>query len=134
MGFAVVAEEVRNLAHRCAQAASDTAQLIQASISSSAEGKQKLDLMAGAIRSITKSAADAKQLVEEVNSGSQEQARGIENIVQALSRVQQITQQAAASAEESASASASMLDESATMHEVVQRLVTMVGSSEQTRR
>lgn len=134
MGFAVVAEEVRNLAHRCAQAASDTAQLIQASISSSAEGKQKLDMMAGAIRSITKSAADARQLVEEVNSGSQEQARGIENIVQALSRVQQITQQAAASAEESASASASMLDESATMHEVVQRLVTMVGSSEQTRR
>jgi methyl-accepting chemotaxis protein/methyl-accepting chemotaxis protein-1 (serine sensor receptor) len=133
MGFAVVAEEVRNLAHRCAQAASDTSQLIQASITSSAEGKQKLDQMAGAIRSITKSAAEARQLVEEVNSGSQEQARGIENIVQALSQVQQITQQAAASAEQSAGASAAMLDESATMHHVVQQLVEMVGSSQETR-
>ncbi len=133
MGFAVVAEEVRNLAHRCAQAASDTAQLIQASITSSAEGKHKLDMMAGAIRSITKSAAEARQLVEEVNSGSQEQARGIENVVQALSRVQQITQQAAASAEESASASASMLDQSATMQEVVQQLVAIVGSGGESR-
>ena len=133
MGFAVVAEEVRNLAHRCAQAASDTSQLIEDSITSSAEGKHKLDDMAGSIRSITKSTAAARQLVEEVNSGSQEQARGIEGVVQALSKVQQITQQAAASAEESASASASMLEQSATMQDVVHQLVAMVGAAEHAR-
>src|SRR6202007_438894 len=53
MGFAVVAAEVRNLSQRCAQAAKDTAALIEESISRSDEGKSKLGLVAVAVQSIT---------------------------------------------------------------------------------
>jgi methyl-accepting chemotaxis protein/methyl-accepting chemotaxis protein-1 (serine sensor receptor) len=78
MGFAVVADEVRNLAQRCAQAAKDTAALIEESIAKSTDGKAKVDQVAAAIRTVTEESARIKTLVDEVNLGSQEQARGIE--------------------------------------------------------
>jgi len=108
MGFAVVADEVRNLAQRCARAASDTEALIDESIGTSNEGTQKLNQMAEAIRSITQSTMEVKRLVGEVNSGSQEQAKGIEHIASAMTQMEQVTQQAAADAQESASASETM--------------------------
>ena len=80
MGFAVVADEVRNLAQRCAQAAKDTASLIEDSIAKSNDGKSKVDQVAAAIREITDESTKIKTLVDEVNLGSQEQARGIEQI------------------------------------------------------
>src|SRR5260370_20276613 len=64
MGFAVGANEVRNLAQRSAQAARDTTSLIDDSIVKTQDGKQKLDLVADAIRSITTSAAEAKELAD----------------------------------------------------------------------
>jgi methyl-accepting chemotaxis protein/methyl-accepting chemotaxis protein-1 (serine sensor receptor) len=129
MGFAVVADEVRNLAQRCARAASDTSALIEESIGTSNEGTQKLNRMAEAIRSITESTIEVKRLVDEVNLGSQEQARGIEHIASAMTQMEQVTQQAAANAEESAAASESMSSQSDTMAQVVQQLVAMVGGA-----
>ncbi len=130
MGFAVVADEVRNLAQRCARAASDTEALIEESIGTSNEGTQKLNRMAEAIKSITQSTIEVKRLVGEVNSGSQEQAKGIEHIAGAMTQMEQVTQQAAANAEESASASETMSSQAETMAHVVQQLVEMVGASE----
>ena len=130
MGFAVVADEVRNLAQRCAQAASDTESLIEESIGTSNEGTQKLNRMAEAIKSITQSTIEVKRLVGEVNSGSQEQAKGIEHIAGAMTQMEQVTQQAAANAEESASASETMSAQAETMAHVVRQLVEMVGVSE----
>src|ERR1035438_1990410 len=80
MGFAVVADEVRNLAQRSAQAAKDTAGLIEESISKSSEGRAKLEQLSVAIRAITEKAAQVKTLINEVRVGSQEQSRGIEQI------------------------------------------------------
>ena len=80
LGFAVVADEVRNLAQRCAQAARDTAGLIEDSIVTSRDGNARLDQMAGNVRAMTESATQVKSLVDEVNMGSQEQARGMEQI------------------------------------------------------
>ena len=76
MGFAVVADEVRNLAQRSAQAAKDTAGLIEESISKSSEGRAKLEQLSVAIRAITEKAAQVKTLINEVRVGSEEQARG----------------------------------------------------------
>src|SRR5207344_1523608 len=56
LGFAVVADEVRNLAQRSAQAARDTAGMIEESIANSADGNVKLRQLAGVIASITESA------------------------------------------------------------------------------
>ena len=88
MGFAVVADEVRNLAQRCAQAAKDTASLIEESIAKSNDGKTKVDQVAAAIREITEESANIKILVDEVNLGSQEQARGIEQIGKAITQME----------------------------------------------
>jgi methyl-accepting chemotaxis protein len=128
MGFAVVADEVRSLAQRCATAASDTANLIQESIQTSNEGSRKLSRLAEAIQRITESSTQVKRIVGEVNSGSQEQARGIEHIASTLSEMERVTQQTAASAEESASASNAMLAQAQTLDDVTRQLVAMVGS------
>src|SRR5919202_2395795 len=63
MGFAVVADEVRNLAQRCAQAAKDTASLIEESITKTADGKQKLDVVAQAVRNISTEVGKVKNLI-----------------------------------------------------------------------
>src|SRR5271166_5876160 len=62
MGFAVVADEVRNLAQRSAQAAKDTAGLIEESIQKSGEGRKKLGEVASSIQAITEGANKVKTL------------------------------------------------------------------------
>ena len=104
LGFAVVADEVRNLAQRCAQAARDTALLIEDSIATSRDGNERLDQMAGAVRAMTENSLRVKSLVDEVNLGSQEQARGMEQISRAVLQMEKVTQQTAAGAEQSAAA------------------------------
>jgi methyl-accepting chemotaxis protein/methyl-accepting chemotaxis protein-1 (serine sensor receptor) len=133
MGFAVVADEVRNLAQRCAQAAKDTAALIEESIAKSNDGKTKVDEVAAAIRAITGEVAEVKTLVDEVNLGSQEQARGIEQIGKAITQMEQVTQKTAANAEESASAAEELNAQSETLKDIVERLTAMVGGGEAAR-
>jgi methyl-accepting chemotaxis protein len=126
LGFAVVADEVRNLAQRSAQAAKDTAAMIEESISKSSEGSAKLNQVAEAIVAITESATKVKTLADEVNLGSQEQTRGMDQIAQAISRMEQVTQQTAASAEASASASEQLSSHASTMRVAAARLRAMV--------
>lgn len=127
MGFAVVADEVRNLAQRSAQAAKDTAMLIEESIAKSHAGSSKLDQVAHSIRQITGSSAEVKTLVDEVNAGSQEQARGIEHISAAVVQMDQVTQRSAANAEESAAASEELASQAQSLYDVVERLRKLVG-------
>ena len=129
MGFAVVADEVRNLAQRAAQAAKDTSSLIEESITKSGDGKAKVDQVAAAIQALTAEAATIKTLVDEVNLGSQEQSRGIDQIVKAISQMEQVTQKNAAGAEEGASAAEELTAQSETLKDVVARLDTMVGGT-----
>jgi methyl-accepting chemotaxis protein len=126
MGFAVVAEEVRNLAQRSAQAAKDTAALIEESIGRSNEGTAKLGKVEEAIRSITESAQKVKTLVDEVNLSSTEQARGSEQIANSIVQMEQVTQQAAANAEESAAAGEALNAQAKGMIRVVSSLRAMV--------
>lgn len=131
MGFAVVAEEVRSLAQRCAQAARDTTELIEESIGNSKEGKTKVDDVAIAIRSITAEITKIKDLIDEINMGSVEQSRGIEQITRAITQMEQVTQSSAASAEEGAAAAEQLHAQAEAMKEVVIHLKNLVeGSSE----
>jgi methyl-accepting chemotaxis protein len=127
MGFAVVADEVRNLAQRSAQAAKDTAALIEESISKSNEGSTKLQQVTKVIQAITERAAKVKTLVDEVNLGSQEQARGTEQISKAIAQMDRVTQSTAANAEESASASEEMSAQAEALGHIVVQLRSLVG-------
>lgn len=127
MGFAVVAEEVRSLAQRCAQAAKETSGLIEDSIRKSTDGKAQVDEVAHAIQEITSEAQSIQSLVREVNRGSAEQASGVEQIGRAISQMEGVTQATAASAEEGASASEELTAQSATLQEIAEELGALVG-------
>lgn len=130
LGFAVVADEVRNLAQRSAQAARDTATLIEESIARSNDGEGKLDQVAAAVRSIIDSAARVKILVDEVESGSEGQSRGIDQVARSIAKMQAVTQKTAASAQQNAAASQDLREQSETMREMVAQLDIMVGVSD----
>jgi methyl-accepting chemotaxis protein len=127
MGFAVVADEVRNLAQRCAQAAKDTSVLIEDSISKSVEGKVKLDEVVKVIQGVTDSVGKVKTLVDEVNVGSQEQARGSDQIARSVVQMEQVTHRTAASAEQGAAAGQQLTAQSATLRELVKQLNALLG-------
>jgi methyl-accepting chemotaxis protein/methyl-accepting chemotaxis protein-1 (serine sensor receptor) len=129
MGFAVVADEVRNLAQRSAQAAKDTALLIEESIAKSNAGSVKLDQVAESVRKITGRAAEVKALVDGVDGASQQQARGIEQIAAAAGQMEQLTQRNAASAERSASAGEELSSHAKGLITLVQKLQELSGAS-----
>ena len=83
-----------------------------------------------AIRTITEESNRVKTLVDEVNLGSQEQARGIEQIGKAITQMEQVTQRTAANAEESAAAAEELTAQSEVLKDIVQRLTAMVGGGE----
>lgn len=131
MGFAVVADEVRNLSQRCAQAAKDTSALIEESIVRSQDGKIRLDEVADCVRKVVDNASRIKILAGEVHVGSQEQARGIEQIAKAVAQMQRVTQSTAASAEQSASAGEEMSAQATGLHGAAKRLNELISGDEQ---
>jgi len=129
LGFAVVADEVRNLAQRCSQAAKDTGGLIEESIDRSNDGKEKLNHVGDAVRSITESAKAVETLVDEVKLGSEQQAVGISQMSKAVAEMQKVTQNTAASAEESASTSEELSAQSMSLKTMIAELSAMAGTS-----
>jgi methyl-accepting chemotaxis protein len=129
MGFAVVADEVRNLAQRSAQAAKDTAVLIEESITRSNEGAGKVEQVAKAIGTITGSVAQVKGIVQEVREASQQQTQGIDQVSQAIAQMEKVTQTTAATAEESAAASEELNAQAEASMHTVRDLEQMVGGA-----
>jgi methyl-accepting chemotaxis protein len=125
-GFAVVADEVRNLAQRSAQAARDTAALIEESIGKTREGTAKLDHVAGMFQSITAGAAEVNTLVGQIRAASDEQAHGIEQVTLALAQMERTTQNNAASAEQSAAAGEELSTQSRALKATVAQLAAIV--------
>ncbi|MFZ7127131.1 MAG: methyl-accepting chemotaxis protein [Desulfobacterales bacterium] len=128
-GFAVVAEEVRNLALRAAEAARNTAGLIDGSVKRIAEGSSLAASTNEAFRDVAASAEKIAQLVAEIDSASNEQARGIDQINTAVSEMDKVVQQNAANAEESASAAEELNAQAMHMKAVVEDLVAVVAGS-----
>jgi methyl-accepting chemotaxis protein len=105
-GFAVVANEVRNLAMRAAEAAKNTASLMGEIVQKVQKGEQLVDRTAKDFEVVADSSNKVMQLMGEVSAASLEQSQGIDQINKAVAEMNRVTQQNAASAEELASAMA----------------------------
>lgn len=121
-GFSVVADEVRKLAQRSAQAAKDTADLIEQCNRNAQAGVEKVYSVERAMSSITEGVDRAKGLVRDVAETSQQQVQGFTQVAQAIAQMEQVTQRTAAVAEESAAAAAELASEA----EITVRLVTVL--------
>ncbi len=125
MGFAVVAEEVRSLAQKSADAARETAGKIEDSITKSRKGveisarvSERLDEIVGKVRRVD-------ELVRGIATASGEQAQGIGQINRAVAQMDKVTQANAATAEESASAAEELGQQAIVLRELVNDLRRM---------
>ena len=125
-GFAVVADEVRNLALRAADAARDTATLIEGTAGRIAEGSSLVGETNQAFAEIASSTAKVTDLLGEIASASTEQAQGVEQINKAVTEMDKVVQTNAANAEESSSASEEMRAQAEQMQDLVGDLVAIV--------
>ncbi len=133
-GFAVVADEVRNLAQRAAQAARETTSLIEDSVNRAKTGADVAGQVGQALETIVGDVAKVTDLVDGIAKASQEQAQGVDQINTAVSQMDKVTQQGAASAEESASASEQLASQAHAVKGIVDELSSIVGGSDSVRR
>ncbi|MFW6263564.1 MAG: methyl-accepting chemotaxis protein, partial [Thermotogota bacterium] len=125
-GFAVVAEEVRNLAQKSANAANDTKDIIEKNIVLSKEGVEVARMVSEALNDINSQSGKLNQLIEQINEASTEQTQGIQQINEALNQMEQVTQQNAANAEETASSSEELNAQAETLNNIIEELTRLV--------
>lgn len=125
-GFAVVADEVRNLAMRAADAAKDTAELIEGTVKKVNDGSQIVSITNEAFKNVVESTAKVGELVTEISEASNEQSEGINQVNNAITEMDRVVQQNAATAEESASASEELNAQAEQLRDYVGDLTMMV--------
>lgn len=125
-GFAVVAEEVRNLAARVTQAAKETDEMIGHAVAKTKNGVEICNRVADALNQILEKTKNVDKLVAEVAAASKEQAQGIDQIAQAVNQMDVTTQQQAAQSEETASVAASLKSMAEGLEQAVNQLAAMV--------
>jgi len=125
-GFAVVADEVRNLAMRAADAAKNTANLIERTVKKIKSGSEIVLKTNEAFAKVAGGAKKVGELVGEISAASNEQSQGIEQINKAVAEMDKVIQKNAASAEESAAAAEQMNEQAGQMKGHVAELVFMV--------
>jgi methyl-accepting chemotaxis protein len=126
-GFAVVAEEVRNLARRSAEAAKNTTDLIEGSQKNTGEGVSVASAMANHLQSIQDSSAKISLLITEIAAASKEQSQGLDQVNIAIAEMDKVVQQNAATAEESASAAEELSGEALELDTIIAELIAVVG-------
>ena len=125
-GFAVVADEVRNLAQRSAQAAKDTSVLIEGAVQRIQTGSLNVGQLAASFKEIEEGAREVGRLIIEITDATTEQAQGMEQVNMAVTRMESLTHGNAATAEESASTSRELSDQTVKLNEIVHELVRLV--------
>ncbi|MBI5593250.1 MAG: hypothetical protein HY881_22545 [Deltaproteobacteria bacterium] len=131
-GFAVVADEVRNLAMRAAEAARNTAELIEGTVIKIRDGASLVDKTNAAFTEVAASVGKITDLIEGISITSRQQSEGISQISKAVSSMDNVVQDAAASAEESAALSEELNSEADTLKLVVEKLSAVVGRDQKT--
>jgi len=128
-GFAVVAEEVRNLAQRSALAAKETATKIEDAIDKTAQGVVISAKVAAAFNDIVDTTRQMEALSGEVAQATHEQTTGINQINTAVGQIDGVTQTIAATAEETAAASEELNSQAEAMLHTVMNLTILIGAT-----
>jgi Methyl-accepting chemotaxis protein (MCP) signalling domain len=125
-GFAVVAEEVRTLAQRSAQAAKETTEKITASSLRTKAGTQVTEQVGESLRTILARACEMDKLVNSIAQASLEQTTGIEQITLAVHKIDKVTQGNASAAEKTTSAALKLEGRAESFRSSVQKLQQIV--------
>ncbi len=128
-GFAVVADEVRSLAGRSAQAARDTTSLIQGTIERIERGNAIAATLDASFKQIEDGSKQMEKLVKDIAKATEEQAAGVDHVNTDMAKMDKVTQENAATAEESAAASQELSELSVDLRGLVERLVELVGGA-----
>jgi len=128
-GFAVVAEEVRNLAMRAADASNNTGELIEDTVRKITDGTGIMARTNEAFEQVSSSVTKVDDLLGEISGASQEQAQGIEQINNAINLIDKVSQQTAEHAEESANTSTEMCAHASQTKEYVFELQRIIMGS-----
>jgi methyl-accepting chemotaxis protein len=129
-GFAVVAEEVRNLAQRAAEAARNTQAIIEQNLRNIRQGSELVQGTDEAFGQVAQSSQQVASLVAEIAAASSEQAQGIEAVNNSTREMDEVTQRTAAGAEESAAAAEELDSQAHQLQDLVGALLTLVGGGQ----
>ncbi|RLT96334.1 PAS domain S-box protein [Ketobacter sp.] len=116
-GFAVVAGEVRNLAQRSAAAAKEIGQLIKDSVDKVETGTQMVFKSGETLEEIINQVVKVTEQVSEIAASASEQLVGVQQVNQAISSIDETTQQNSALMEQATAATTSMVDQVSKMHQ-----------------
>jgi len=126
--FAVVAEEVRNLAKRSLEAARSTETLIQANLENAKSGVEMSLEVDGRVKRIQASVIKASEMISEISIASQEQSNGIEQIREAVHSMDEVTRSAPESAQATAASAESLSEQASSLQDVIGELQMLVGT------
>ncbi|MCX4153113.1 MULTISPECIES: methyl-accepting chemotaxis protein [Paraburkholderia] len=118
-GFAVVASEVRSLAQRSSSAAKEIKDLINASVQKIHDGSLLANQAGKTMSEVTQAVARVTDIMGEIAAASTEQSRGIEQVNQSITQMDEVTQQNAALVEEAAAASKSLEDQGRQLNQAI---------------
>jgi hypothetical protein len=126
-GFSVVADEVRSLAHRAAEAARNSGSIIERTAGDVSKGVELAGHAHAAFQEVSSTIASGTEVVSQIASSSDEQARAIAHIGEAIARIEALTQRNVSNAQQMADGASAMTSQAENTRRYLDDLMAVVG-------